>query len=622
MKKLIHIFFFGIALSMPNFAQVIILDFEDPATSTNFQYFGSTLEGALNNIIANPDPTGLNESANVADWVKPMDAQTWAGGFANPGVSPIDLTSNSEICVMVWFNQPGNLALKLENGDRPNWIIQEEVSDTMQWVEVCFNTNLPSIEDPFESAFGGTYPGLVLFFDFGISPTADRNYFFDNMIAREGTAPTPIDVEFAVDMNGYTDSIGGVFVSGTFNNWSENANPLSDADMDGIWTGTVVDIIPGAVEYKFQVNEWMDEEVFEGFASCTITDESGMFTNRRLTESMDATLDTVCWNSCFACGEGVRLTVNLGQGVQSVSAEGLYIAGGGNFGNPGDFRLSDDDMDGIHTATFELPRGFSSFYTFTNGACGDFSCKENIAGLPCSDPANYDDRFMGPLTQDTIISTCFGECTDDAVSCQSETRLVTFEVDMNGNLNAFTAVFLSGTFNTWSADADPMTDMGNGIWSIQKSLAPGSYEFKFQTDGWADEEMFMIGDPCTITDPSQTFTNRELIIDADDIEICALWNSCEACPPSGVNDLNSVDNLFTIRPSITNAVTWLHLHDSTADVITIFVFDTYGKIILEKIINNNTDIYQLDLSNSPNGLYFVTVQSKLFQQTEKIINRI
>jgi len=48
-------------------AQTVILDFEAEATSTTFQYFGSSLEPMLTNVIANPDPSGINTSAMVSD---------------------------------------------------------------------------------------------------------------------------------------------------------------------------------------------------------------------------------------------------------------------------------------------------------------------------------------------------------------------------------------------------------------------------------------------------------------------------------------------------------------------------------------------------------------------------
>ncbi len=55
-------------------AQTTILNFEDAATSTTFQYFGSPLDGSLNEVIDNPAPAGVNTSAKVAKFGKPAVA--------------------------------------------------------------------------------------------------------------------------------------------------------------------------------------------------------------------------------------------------------------------------------------------------------------------------------------------------------------------------------------------------------------------------------------------------------------------------------------------------------------------------------------------------------------------
>ena len=63
-----------------------------------------------------------------------------------------------------------------------------------------------------------------------------------------------------------------------------------------------------------------------------------------------------------------------------------------------------------------MPEGFTSHYTFTNGVCEDWSCKENIAGQACADPDNWNDRYIENVTGPLVINTCFAQCTTDG-SC-------------------------------------------------------------------------------------------------------------------------------------------------------------------------------------------------------------
>lgn len=597
-------------------AQTVILDFESEETSSLFQYFGSTIDGDTTSIIANPDMSGINVSDNVLEFVKPVEAQVWAGAYSL-GTFSVDLTSESDVCVDVWYGSPGNLALKLENGDQANWITTQEVTDSMQWVQVCFNTLDPSEEDPFTSAAGGVYTTITLFTDFGETPEADRTYYLDNFVTKTADA-VPVDVTFSVDMNQYEGSFDTVYVSGTFNDWAGDANPLEDTDGDGVWTGTVVDMPSGPHEYKFQVDKWADDEKLNAYGFCTKVDPSGQFINRVLVVQDDTVLDTVCFARCYACDEGVLITINLGQGGIEVSEDGFFIAGGGNFGNPGDFSLDDSDGDGIHTITVEHPVGFSSYYTFTNGACADFSCKENIAGQDCADPDNFNDRFMGPVMQDTVISTCFEECRDDTGCTVVEPRQVSFTVDMSGYSEAFTQVYVSGTFNGWSGDANPLTDMGDGVWEGSLTVNPGNQEYKFQVDGWTDQEFFTDGDPCTVTDPSGQFINRSLVVDDQDLNICFLWNTCDMCEASGLNTIETRDDLFTAVPTVISNNTIVTFHETNTDK-ELTVLTSMGQQVAAMQIESGQDQYDLDLGKLVPGIYFLNVRAGNTQQTTRLL---
>ena len=87
---------------------------------------------------------------------------------------------------------------------------------------------------------------------------------------------------------------------------------------------------------------------------------------------------------------------------------------------PGDNPMTDADGDGTYVVTIEVPHGFTGYYTFVNGNCGDWSCKENLAGLPCAHPENYNDRQLTNVTEAISVQTCFGQCTDDGSCAQTE----------------------------------------------------------------------------------------------------------------------------------------------------------------------------------------------------------
>lgn len=604
-------------------AQTTIYDFETEASSAVFTYFGSgtDLNDTNTSVIENPDASGINTSSMVTEYIKPSPSEVWAGAFANPG-PVVDLTSSSQVCIDVWFPAPGNVALKLEAGDLPNWILTVDVTETQTWTNICFDVLTPSIEDPFQPAAGGIFNGLVLFFDFGTVLTAQQTYYFDNVTIDGGSAE-PGDVTFSVDMNEYEGDFNTVFVSGDFNEFSGTADPLSDDDGDGVWTGTVTGVEPGAQTYRYTLDNWSAQEAFNGTEECTVLDASGDFYNRTMIVTGDIELPTTCFESCYACGEGINITINLGEAGIIVDEAGLFIAGGGNFGNPGDYPLVANG-DGTHSITITRQAGFESFYTFTNGACPDYSCKESIVNQDCANPDNFNDRFMGPFTEDAVINTCFGICSESTECEAPPGNMVTLEVDMNDYAEDFTTAYVSGTFNNWAGDANPLSDDdGDGIWSITIELPNGDYQYKFQLDAWMAEEILTDGGSCTVADG--LFVNRALNSIAGDSSICAKWNTCIDCDgnsigiSSGINDLTISNSIFTIQPTLAHTETIVYFKEQNNDSVELQVYNAYGQLIQNEKIASTGNQHTLNVSHLNNGLYFVNIETAGERQTQRII---
>jgi uncharacterized protein (DUF2147 family) len=624
-----YIYILALCLMMSNFvmAQVTILDFETPAKSTTFQYFGSSLEPQLTGVINNPDKTGINTSAKVGEFKKPAASQSWAGAYSNPNpTTQVDLTAGGMICVKVWADHTGNLALKVENATdgTPNWVQKVEITQANKWVEICFDPSKASFEAPNNTAAGHIYKTVTLFFDFDLVLPAEKTWYFDDLVVKGGSVG-PKKITFNVDMKKYVGTFGKLYVSGTFNSWSGDANELKDPDGDKVYSAEL-SIAQGAHEYKYTIDTWAKEEKFNGFETCTVTDPSGKFTNRTLTVATDKVLPTTCWNSCYLCGDAVNITFNLGTGSIVPSPAGIYIAGGGNFDPPGGkHRLQDPDKDGIYSITFERQKGFQSFYTFANGNCPDYSCKEKITGQSCANPANFDDRKLNAVTKDTVINTCFGSCSTTATACGNgntpKAGKIKFRVNMKDVKDAFTKVYVSGTFNNWSGDANELTDPDKDkIYEGSIDAVPGGkHEFKFQLDAWAKSEQFKTGDPCTVTDPSGQFVNRKLDVNGDAVLIPFCYGTCNACYGVGTNDI-LVDNLMKVQPTIANDeinVLFTESFDAKAKQINLMALD--GRRIATYEVAPNTRQYNISVNQLPNGLYLLQAKVGTMLQMEKIV---
>ena len=239
-----------------------------------------------------------------------------------------------------------------------------------------------------------------------------------------------------------------------------------------------------------------------------------------------------------AMAQSSTVTFNLNMSNETVSDGGVYL-GGGVIGGPTAHEMTDPDGDGIYSVSISLANGTTGNYTFLNGNCPDWSCKENIAGLPCADPGNYNDRILPDINGDVTISTCFAQCSEDG-SCSAPPVLsnVTFQVDMGQYAGTFGTVNLNGGFNGWCGSCAEMTDDdGDNIYEITVEGLSGSIEYKFTLDGWTAQEEFAGGEPCTLT--TGEFTNRFYAVDGDVTLDAVCWNMCTLCsaePVSGCMD--------------------------------------------------------------------------------------
>jgi len=133
-----------------------------------------------------------------------------------------------------------------------------------------------------------------------------KNFYFALLFLCSAFSMSAADVTFSVDMNGYTDAFTTVYVSGNFNGWAGDANPLTDEDGDGVWEA-IIPLDDGNYDFKFQVDSWAVQENWDTTASCTQAfGDNGEFINRVISVSGD-TGACFKWNSCEACEATVVL---------------------------------------------------------------------------------------------------------------------------------------------------------------------------------------------------------------------------------------------------------------------------------------------------------------------------
>jgi 1,4-alpha-glucan branching enzyme len=358
------------------------------------------------------------------------------------------------------------------------------------------------------------------------------------------------NVTFKVDMNNYTGgSFSTVYVSGSFNNWSGNSNPLSDANSDGVWEGTF-SISSDSIEYKFTMDNWAKQESLTPGTSCTKT--TGNFTNRFALIPSNITLNKVCFESCAACStltnKSVTFNVNMKKYVGSYT--NVYVSGNFNGWSGNSNQLTDADNDKIYTGTFNITAD-SIEYKFT---VDNWANDEKLtAGSSCTKTTGqFTNRFEKISGSKVLPNVCWESCSE----CTND---VTFKVDMSKYKGgSFTTVFVNGSFNGWCGSCNPMDDTDkDGIWEVKLPLPQDSIEYLFTLDGWNVAEKMEVGSACTKT--TGQFTNRFLKITGNTVLNTVCFESCASC----ANTKEKANVTFKVDMSkYTNTFTTVNLNGS------------------------------------------------------------
>ena len=157
------------------------IDHEDESVVYAWNDFG----GAATSVIANPDASGVNTSATVAQSIKTAGSETWAGTFIVLD-EQLDFSTITTLAVDVWTPDGGELVnLKVENAADGNIAIELNQPTTVAagWETLYYDLSGGDLSQ--------VYDKLVFFFDFNVGGD-DTAYYFDN-IRLEAAATVGID---------------------------------------------------------------------------------------------------------------------------------------------------------------------------------------------------------------------------------------------------------------------------------------------------------------------------------------------------------------------------------------------------------------------------------------------
>lgn len=125
-------------------------------------------------IVANPDASGINTSANVGEWVR--STEQWAHVYCELD-GKIDFSTGNSFFLKVHAPIACQVLFKLEDKSSGGGVfveVSQSIVTPNTWEQLTFD---------FTGAASGTYDKIVIFFDF--SSTVDNTFYFDDVIGPE-----------------------------------------------------------------------------------------------------------------------------------------------------------------------------------------------------------------------------------------------------------------------------------------------------------------------------------------------------------------------------------------------------------------------------------------------------
>ncbi len=287
-------------------------------------------------------------------------------------------------------------------------------------------------------------------------------------------APAGDGTAFAYDAGG---KVGSCCLAGEFNDWNPTADAMTDPDGDGVYTVSL-DLAPGSYQYKFVVDgNWFADP------AATESAEDGFGGENSVVTVGAGGGGTAAAPAAPAAATGeVQVSFAYDAGGQVGSC---YLAGEMNGWNPTGTPMNDDAGDGVYTCVIPLSQG-RTLYKFVvdgtwlqdptnpNGVEDGFGGQNSVLEVPAG-VATFAAGGAEPVTPTAIPAPAATPAGGDDVE-------VTF--DFTPVISGVTSVNLAGSFNGWSADAEPMADPEeDGTYSVVVPLAPGQHTYKFVVDG-------------------------------------------------------------------------------------------------------------------------------------------
>jgi hypothetical protein len=416
-------------------------------------------------------------------------------------------------------------------------------------------------------------------------------------------------VVFQVDMTNETVAAGGVHVATNWDGFNPNSNLMTSLG-NGVYEAAVT--LPANETTLFRFVNGNGTNQFETVPlSCGVSDGLGNFNRAVAVGTANTIFGPVCFSGCSNCQPivPVQVTFQVDMSNQTIDPNGVHIAG--EFQNPQwdpAATSMTDNGNGIWSYTTTVNSGTTFQYKFINGNA--WTGVENVP-MDCGNPnglGGYNRIFTVGNNDVTLNTVCFGACA----GCNTGADIaVTFQVNMT-EVSALSpeGVHVVGSFQNYDPAATPMTDMGNGLYSVQLSIPSGSFLFYRFINGNTLEDDENIPFTCGVLN-NGGYYERVIQLDSTTTVLPVVcYNECNDCG-NNVSEMNRTKIQLYPNPSSTSFTI-----QSQEMIHDVQVFDATGRFIIQEK-GSQSNVHKVCTENWESGIYWVVVNGQYRQPISK-----
>jgi hypothetical protein len=278
---------------------------------------------------------------------------------------------------------------------------------------------------------------------------------------RAAAVPVQRSVVFRVNMTNQTVGANGMYVAGNFQGWNPTGSPMvADAGNPNIYQFTALVNANTNIEYKF-VNSGVWESVP---ATCALNG------NRFLTVVNDTVLPAFVYGSCGLTPPSVSrsVTFQVNMSGQTISANGIHIAGSFQGFNPSSTMMMLSSTPGVYTYTTNIPDGVTIEYKYING--NTFATVEQVpAACGVADGFGGYNRAATITSDTTLPAYYFGTCA--TIAPGSISGMVSYDntaatAMTNTSVSLRSGSTVVATANTGSTGSYTFNNVANGSYTL------------------------------------------------------------------------------------------------------------------------------------------------------------